>query len=143
MIEQAAQQVGRALAPFGLDHCVERLQPFARLMRIGIPGIDAPERGGAEIGQAGHDDFLWQVRPRVYSRRWNRSDASAEFAAGACVMSCRIAAFSHIILDNWSLSAFYARREPQCRRLKNSRPAAGGRAHYQPIVEKRSPRRRR
>ena len=59
MIEQPAQQISRALAAFGLDHGVKRLQPFARLERIGIPGIDAPERGGAEIGQIGHGDPLW------------------------------------------------------------------------------------
>ena len=58
MIEQPAQQISRALAAFGLDHGVERLQPFARLERIGIPGIDAPEGGGAEIGQVGHGGFL-------------------------------------------------------------------------------------
>ena len=58
MIQQAAQEVGRALAAFGLDQGVERIEPFARLLRIGIPGIDAPERGGTEIGQVGHGEFL-------------------------------------------------------------------------------------
>src|SRR5450756_1616965 len=92
VIEQPAQQISRALAAVGLDHCVERVEPFARLMRSGIPEIDAPESGGTEVGQVGHNDFLWQVRPPVYRRRRDRSDASAESAAGACVMSSRIAA---------------------------------------------------
>ena len=63
MIEQPAQQIGRALAAFGLHQGVERLDPLARLLRIGILGIDAPERGGAKIGEVGHDDFLSQFRP--------------------------------------------------------------------------------
>ena len=62
MIEQPAQQISRALAAFGLDQGVERIEPFARFLRIGILGIDAPERGGTEIGEIGHGHFLWRVR---------------------------------------------------------------------------------
>ena len=49
MVEQLAQQESRALAALGLHQRVEGVEPFARLGRVGVRRVDAPE-----CGQVGH-----------------------------------------------------------------------------------------
>ena len=44
---------------------VERLQPLARLGRIGVRSIDAPERRGDEIRQVGHSGMVFRSRGKV------------------------------------------------------------------------------
>ena len=65
MVQQLAQQEGGALAAFGAHQRVEGLQPLARLGRIGVRRIDAPESGGDEIGQIGHSGMVFPSRKIV------------------------------------------------------------------------------
>ncbi len=51
MVEQLAQQESRALAALGFDQRVEGVEPFARLDRVGVRRVDAPECG--EVGHRG------------------------------------------------------------------------------------------
>jgi hypothetical protein len=54
MVHQLAKQEGRALATFGLDKRIERVEPFARFLGIRVRRVHAPEGGADDIGEIGH-----------------------------------------------------------------------------------------
>ena len=58
MVEELAQQEGGALASLGGDQCIEGLQPFARFDGVRVGRIDAPERGGNDVGKIGHSGMV-------------------------------------------------------------------------------------
>jgi hypothetical protein len=54
VVQEPAQEEGGALSSFRSHQGIEGFQPFARLDRIGVGRIDAPEGGGNDIGEIGH-----------------------------------------------------------------------------------------
>ena len=58
VVEELAQEEGRALAALGLHQRIEGFQPLARLRGIGVRRIHPPEGGSDDVRKVGHGGML-------------------------------------------------------------------------------------